>query len=92
MQRVIPRGNDECTTVGLVVNATFRAEEKEGGRTTSVASPALQVIFYCPYFVEEESDFGGIAFECGFSQVGMQGFTELFFPTNESFGQAVEST
>lgn len=70
----------------------FEPKRKRGGRTTSVASPALQVIFYCPYFVEEESDFGGIAFECGFSQVGMQGFTELFFPTNESFGQAVEST
>lgn len=55
-------------------------------------SPVLQVIFCRPYFVEEESDFGGIAFECGFSQVGMQGFTELFFPANESFGQAVEST
>ena len=74
------------------MNATFRAEKKEGGGTTSIASPALQVIFYRPYFVKEESDFGGIALECGFSQVGMQGFTELFFPTNESFGQAVEST
>lgn len=90
MQRVIPRGNDECATVGLVVNATFRAEEKEGwddvGREPNFASD-----FRRPYFVEEESDFGGIAFECGFSQVGMQGFTELFFPANE-LRQAVEST
>ena len=92
MQREIPRGNDECTTVGLVVNATFRAEEKEGGGTTSVTSPVLQVIFCRPYFLKFLADFVCIAFDCRFSQVGMLGFTELFFPTYESFGQAVESS
>lgn len=69
----------------------FEPKRKRGvGRRRR--EPSFASDFYCPYFVEEESDFGGIAFECGFSQVGMQGFTELFFPTNESFGQAVEST
>lgn len=68
-------------------------EPKERGGWDDVdREPSFASDFYRPYFVKEESDFGGIALECGFSQVGMQGFTELFFPTNESFGQAVEST
>lgn len=70
----------------------FEPKRKRGVGRRRSQSPTLQVIFRRPYFVEEESDFGGIASECGFSQVGMQGFTELFFPANESFGQAVEST